>query len=115
MWILMAEVRSSRPAVFCGQGSQMNTLERNKYSETWRKLGESIPAPKAILCVSAHWDTRGTAVTAMEKPKTIHDFYGFPKELVDVEYPASGDPELAEGGREKLTPVEVQMDESWGR
>ena len=110
----MAKARSRMPAVFFGHGSPMNTLERNKYTEIWRKLGESIPAPKAILCVSAHWYTRGTAVTAMEKPKTIHDFYGFPKELFDVEYPASGDPRLAERVREMLTPVEVQMDESWG-
>jgi 4,5-DOPA dioxygenase extradiol len=110
----MPQARSRIPVVFLGHGSPMNTLERNKYTETWRKLGESIPTPKAILCVSAHWTTQGTAVTAMEKPKTIHDFYGFPQALFDVQYPAPGDPQLAARVREMLAPVEVQMDESWG-
>jgi 4,5-DOPA dioxygenase extradiol len=102
------------PVVFFGHGSPMNTLERNKYTETWRALGESIPRPKAILCVSAHWYTEGTAVTAMEKPKTIHDFYGFPQALFDVQYPAPGDPRLAARVRELLEPVEVRLDDSWG-
>ena len=102
------------PVVFFGHGSPMNTLERNKYTETWRKLGESIPRPKAILCVSAHWYTEGTAVTAMEKPKTIHDFYGFPQALFNVQYPAPGDPRLAARVRELLEPVEIRLDDSWG-
>jgi len=110
----MAKARSRMPVVFFGHGSPMNTLERNKYTETWRALGESIPAPSAILCVSAHWYTRGTAVTAMEKPKTIHDFYGFPKALFDAEYPAPGDPRLAGRVRELLDPVEARLDDSWG-
>ncbi len=83
------------PVVFFGHGSPMNTLERNQYTESWRKLGNSIPKPKAVLCVSAHWYTEGTAVTAMDKPKTIHDFYGFPQALFDVQYAAPGDPQLA--------------------
>jgi 4,5-DOPA dioxygenase extradiol len=105
---------SRMPAVFFGHGSPMNTLERNPYTETWRRLGESIPKPRAILCVSAHWYTEGTAVTAMEKPKTIHDFYGFPQALSDVQYPAPGDPQLASRVRELLAPTNVNMDQSWG-
>ena len=110
----MAKAHPRMPVVFFGHGSPMNTLECNKYTETWRKLGESIPRPKAILCVSAHWYTEGTAVTAMEKPKTIHDFYGFPQALFDVQYPAPGDPRLAARVRELLEPVEVRLDDSWG-
>jgi len=110
----MAKAHSRMPVVFFGHGSPMNTLERNKYTETWQKLGESIPRPNAILCVSAHWYTEGTAVTAMEKPKTIHDFYGFPQALFDVQYPAPGDPRLAARVRELLEPVEVRLDDSWG-
>jgi 4,5-DOPA dioxygenase extradiol len=102
------------PAVFLGHGSPMNTLERNRYTEAWRRLGESLPRPKAILAVSAHWVTRGTAVTAMERPRTIHDFGGFPKELYEVQYPAPGDPRLAARVRELLAPVAVHADSSWG-
>jgi 4,5-DOPA dioxygenase extradiol len=102
------------PVVFFGHGSPMNTLERNQYTEAWRKIGESIPNPKAILCVSAHWYTEGTAVTAMSRPKTIHDFYGFPQALFDVQYPAPGEPGLAARVRELLAPLDVGLDESWG-
>ena len=102
------------PAVFFGHGSPMNTLDRNQYTEAWRQIGESIPAPKAIVCVSAHWYTEGTAVTAMSRPKTIHDFYGFPQALFDVRYPAPGEPKLASRVRELLAPLEVGLDESWG-
>jgi len=102
------------PVVFFGHGSPMNTLEHNQYTEVWRRLGESIPTPQAILCVSAHWYTEGTAVTAMSRPKTIHDFYGFPQALFDVQYPAPGEPKLASRVRELLAPLEVGLDESWG-
>jgi len=105
---------SRMPVVFFGHGSPMNTLERNPYTESWRRLGSSIPRPKAILCISAHWYTEGTAVTAMEKPKTIHDFYGFPQALFDVQYPAQGEPMLASRVRDLLSPVEVRLDQSWG-
>jgi 4,5-DOPA dioxygenase extradiol len=106
--------RSPMPVVFFGHGSPMNTLERNQYTETWRRIGEAIPAPEAIVCVSAHWYTEGTAVTAMSRPRTIHDFYGFPQALFDVQYPAPGKPDLAERVRELLVPVDVALDESWG-
>lgn len=102
------------PAVFIGHGSPMNTLEHNRYTETWRRLGESLPKPKAILAISAHWFIRGTAVTAMERPRTIHDFGGFPKELYAVQYPAPGDPSLAACVRDLLAPVDVHLDDTWG-
>jgi 4,5-DOPA dioxygenase extradiol len=102
------------PAMFVGHGSPMNTLERNRYTEAWRALGKSLPRPKVILAVSAHWVTRGTAVTAMDRPRTIHDFGGFPRELFEFQYPAPGNPALAARVRELLAPTPVQMDQSWG-
>jgi 4,5-DOPA dioxygenase extradiol len=110
----MAQVRSRMPAVFFGHGSPMNTLASNVYTEAWRGLGLVIPRPKAILSVSAHWCTEGTAVTAMQNPKTIHDFYGFPQTLFDVQYPARGDPGLVARVRELLAPVDVHLDDEWG-
>jgi len=102
------------PALFLGHGSPMNVLEENSFTETWRKLGETLPRPKAIIAVSAHWYTRGTLVTAMEKPRTIHDFGGFPQALFDTRYPAPGSPALARQIAEALSPVEVRLDEEWG-
>jgi 4,5-DOPA dioxygenase extradiol len=102
------------PVIFFGHGSPMNTLARNQYTDAWRNLGASAPSPKAILAISAHWVTRGTAVTAMARPKTIHDFGGFPQALFDVQYPAPGDPRLAARVRDLLAPVEVHLDQSWG-
>ena len=110
----MATAPVRMPAVFFGHGSPMNALEQNRYTETWRRIGASIPKPKAILCVSAHWMTRGTAVTAMDKPRTIHDFGGFPQELFEIQYPAPGSPPLAARVRELLAPVDVRLDQSWG-
>ena len=103
------------PALFVGHGSPMNAIENNEYTRTWQALAADMPKPKAILCVSAHWLTRGTLVTAMPKPKTIHDFGGFPKALFDVEYPASGNPELAKevANSIKSTTVGLDLDE-WG-
>ncbi|KQN64471.1 MULTISPECIES: 4,5-DOPA dioxygenase extradiol [unclassified Erwinia] len=105
---------SRMPALFLGHGSPMNVLEENPYTECWRHLGETLPRPKAIIAVSAHWYTRGTAVTAMEKPRTIHDFGGFPQALFDTRYPAPGSPQLAQQIADALSPVIVHQDLEWG-
>jgi 4,5-DOPA dioxygenase extradiol len=102
------------PVVFFGHGSPMNAITPNRYADAWRRMGAALPKPRAILSVSAHWYTRGTAVTAMEKPKTIHDFYGFPKPLYEVQYPAPGGPALAVRVRDLAAPVDAQFDGSWG-
>ena len=103
------------PAIFFGHGNPMNALLRNPYTEGWAAIGESIPRPKAVLCISAHWYLPGTAVTAMAAPRTIHDFGGFPRELYEVQYPAPGSPELAARVHNLLKPLEVELDEeSWG-
>ena len=102
------------PVLFLGHGSPMNAIELNEFSKGWRNIGETLPVPKAVLCISAHWETRGTYVTAMERPRTIHDFGGFPQALYDVQYPAPGSPDLAESVRDQITDVQIGLDESWG-
>ena len=92
----------------------MNTLAHNLYTGAWKRIGETVPRPAAILMVSAHWYVRGTAVTAMQKPRTIHDFGRFPQALFDFQYPAPGSPVLAQRVRELLAPLDVKADESWG-
>lgn len=102
------------PALFLGHGSPMNTLEDNVFSRAWRDLGARLPRPRAILAISAHWVTRGIAVTAMPRPETIHDFHGFPRALADFDYPAPGDPALARRVVELLAPEPVGLDLEWG-
>lgn len=102
------------PAIFFGHGNPMNALLTNKYTEGWRRIGESLPKPKAILSISAHWFVPETGVTVSTSPKTIHDFGGFPRELYQVRYPAPGDPELARRVQHMLAPIPVNLDDSWG-
>lgn len=102
------------PALFLGHGNPMNAISQNAYTEGWSAIGKTIPRPKAILAVSAHWYLPATAVTINVDPETIHDFGGFPRELYDVQYNAPGSPELARRVKDLLTPVKVSLDKSWG-
>jgi 4,5-DOPA dioxygenase extradiol len=102
------------PAIFFGHGNPMNALLRNQYSEAWAAIGEKVPCPRAILCISAHWYIQHAAVTVSTAPRTIHDFGGFPPELYQVQYPAPGDPELAARVRKLLAPLPVGLDQGWG-
>jgi 4,5-DOPA dioxygenase extradiol len=102
------------PVLFVGHGSPMNAIEDNEFTAAWKSVASSIPTPKAILCISAHWETKGTFVTAMEKPKTIHDFGGFPKALFDTQYPALGSKWLANETKSIITSTNTELDETWG-
>ena len=102
------------PVLFLGHGSPMNAIEENEFVTEFRKLGQELVRPNAILCISAHWETKGTFVTAMQNPPTIHDFGGFPQALFDVQYPAKGSPELAQETKSIITKTEVGLDDKWG-
>lgn len=102
------------PVLFLGHGSPMNAIEENEFVNGFRKVSSEISRPKAVLCISAHWETQGTFVTAMQQPRTIHDFGGFPKALFDVQYPAPGSPELAKETQSLVKKTEVELDEKWG-
>ena len=102
------------PALFIGHGSPMNGIEDNAFSQRWAAMGKEIPTPQAVLVISAHWLTRGTAITAMAQPQTIHDFGGFPQALFEVQYPAPGHPKLAEETAALIKKTKVQLDHDWG-
>jgi 4,5-DOPA dioxygenase extradiol len=102
------------PVLFLGHGSPMNAIEENEFVVGFRNIAKEIPKPNAILCISAHWETKGTFVTAMQNPPTIHDFGGFPKELFEVQYPAPGSPELAKETKALVQKFEVGLDDKWG-
>ncbi|RXG18290.1 4,5-DOPA dioxygenase extradiol [Leeuwenhoekiella aestuarii] len=102
------------PVLFLGHGSPMNAIEENEFVSEFKKLGRALATPRAILCISAHWETRGTFITAMEHPQTIHDFGGFPQSLFDVQYPAPGSPQLALETQELVKSTNVHLDDKWG-
>lgn len=102
------------PVLFLGHGSPMNAIEENEFVRGFQTIGKDIPKPKAILVISAHWETKGTFLTAMEKPRTIHDFGGFPQALFDVQYPAPGNPGLAKETKDLIKKTTVGLDDSWG-
>lgn len=102
------------PALFVGHGSPMNAIEKNAYTDAWRALGPTLPVPHAILALSAHWLTEGTFVHVAERPRTIHDFWGFPEELSQITYPCAGAPEAAEATRAAIHSAEVTPDREWG-
>ncbi len=105
---------TTMPAIFFGHGNPMNALLKNDWTDAWADIGRTIETPRAILCVSAHWYLPATLVSAMTAPRTIHDFGGFPRELFQVQYPAPGNPELAQQVRELLAPIDAGLDQSWG-
>jgi len=110
----LAEVDVTHPVLFIGHGSPMNAIDDNEFSKTWTSLGQQIPVPKAVLVISAHWLTKGTHITAMEQPRTIHDFGGFPDALFEVKYPAPGNPVLARETAALIKETHVGMDHNWG-
>lgn len=102
------------PVLFVGHGSPMNAIQDNEFTQTWSRMAREIPQPTAVLCISAHWLTRGTHITTMEHPRTIHDFGGFPEELFEVQYPAPGDPLLARETSQLIQSTDVGLDHDWG-
>lgn len=110
----LSSQENKTPLFFIGHGSPMNGIEDNEFSGYWEKLGREMDPPSVVLCISAHWFTKGTFITAMEKPQTIHDFYGFPKPLFDVQYPAPGNPALAKETALTIHRTTVGLDHEWG-
>jgi len=108
------EHTETMPVLFLGHGNPMNAITENEFAKGFQKQGKILPKPTAILCISAHWETKGTFVTAMTKPKTIHDFGGFPKALFDVQYPAPGGPDLAKETKNLITKTNIGLDHDWG-
>ncbi len=102
------------PVLFIGHGNPMNAIEDNRFSRTWQEIGSRLPLPAGILVISAHWETEGTQVTGMERPRTIHDFSGFPRDLYEIKYPAPGFPVLADMLKRTLLPTEVTVNYDWG-
>ncbi|MDO9000069.1 MAG: 4,5-DOPA dioxygenase extradiol [Bacteroidota bacterium] len=107
-------ITDQMPVLFIGHGNPMNAINNNEFVNTWKTVAEKLPKPKAILCISAHWETNGTFVTAMKTPRTIHDFGGFPKELFETQYPAPGSPEFAIETKQTIKKTTVGLDEMWG-
>lgn len=110
----LSEENYKMPILFMGHGSPMNAIEDNQFTQGWKKLVEGIPTPKAILVISAHWETKGTKILAVEQPKMIYDMYGFPKALYEVQYPAPGSPELAKEISEKVLHTQIELNHDWG-
>ena len=110
----LKDQESLMPVLFIGHGSPMNGIEDNQFSQRWRKMAEEIPTPSAVLVISAHWLSQGTRITAMDFPKTIHDFGGFPQAVFEVQYPAPGDRKLAEETASLITSTQVELDHDWG-
>ena len=110
----LGEEEEKMPVLFIGHGSPMNAIEDNEFSKRWQQMGKEIRTPKAVVVISAHWLTKGTLVTAMSNPKTIHDFGGFPQALFEVQYPAPGSPELASEIQKLITNPAVELDHDWG-
>lgn len=110
----LVEEEKELPVLFIGHGSPMNGIENNSFSQKWQNLGKELPTPQAILCISAHWLTKGTFITAMPAPPTIHDFGGFPNELYSINYPAPGDPNLAAFTANHITQTQIHLDQDWG-
>lgn len=113
-WDNEQTIETVMPVLFIGHGSPMNAIEQNRFTDTWKNIAKEISIPKAIMVVSAHWETVGTKVTAMQHPRTIHDFGGFPKALFDAQYPAAGTPEFAKQTQELSTHWKIDEDHEWG-
>ena len=111
---LVKKPAARMPVLFIGHGSPMNAIEKNAFHVGWQQLARDIPRPDSILCISAHWETPGVSLTATDEPDTIHDFYGFPKALFDVRYPAPGSPALAHRTASLLSPIKVRLDAKRG-